>query len=202
MDVVFVIDGESNDIAGSIDLPRGYVPSAMALDSKTGYIYVATKVQYGPESSIVVIDSSSNIMIKDISNNNDIGFAYPQSIAIDTKNKEIYVSNFVANYISDNIRVISAVTGKEIKTIPVSISPAGLLFDSKNGYIYAANLGSNNITVINSTTHDIVNTIDVGLYPRALTFNTGNGKIFVASQASNSISIINGTTNTVIRTIY
>lgn len=202
MDVVFIIDGESHELAGSIDLPMGFIPSTLTLDSKTGYIYVAGRGQYTPESTIEVINGATNKIIRDISNTNSIGFADPRAIAIDTKTKEIYVANIVHNYVTDNIRVINAKTGAEIKTIPVSSSPSGLLYDSKNGYIYAATSDSNNVAVIDSTTHEIVKTIDVGSSPRALTFNSGNGKLYVANYDSDSVSVINGTTNTVIRTIY
>ena len=95
----------------------------------------------------------------------------------------------------------ASVTNKVIQNITVGKNPAGVAFDSLNGYVYVTNRGSNNISVINGSTNKVIQSIAVGSSPAGVAFDSLNGHMYVTNCCSNNVSVINGSTNKVIQSI-
>src|SRR5438552_305891 len=55
---------------------------------------------------------------------------------------------YVTNSYSNNVSVINST--KVVTTIPVGSYPAGVAYDSANGYVYVANQGSNTVSAIST----------------------------------------------------
>src|SRR5438034_1091534 len=76
-------------------------------------------------------------------------------------------------------------------TIPVGGNPAGVAYDSGNGYVYVTNPFSDIVSVINGTT--VVATVPVEYNPSGVAYDSGNGYVYVANDTT-YVSVINGTT--------
>src|SRR2546426_372409 len=71
--------------------------------------------------------------------------AFPQLLAFDLRNGDLYVPNTLSNTVS----VINGATNTVIATIPVGTGPTGVAFDLRNGNLYVTNFFSNTVSVIN-----------------------------------------------------
>jgi YVTN family beta-propeller protein len=69
---------------------------------------------------------------------------FPQNLAFDSDNGDMYVTNLV----SETVSVIDGSTNTVVKTIDVGRGPQGVAFDSSNGNMYVANGVSNTVSVI------------------------------------------------------
>jgi len=107
---------------------------------------------------------------------------------------------FVAHSADHAISVIDDSTFKIIGNVSLASDfggyggPMGLVFDSRNGYIYAANVPYRMITVIDSKTLEIVTSIDVKGYVPWLTLNTQRPELYAVLPDNDTITAIN--TNT------
>src|SRR5205823_12670004 len=81
--------------------------------------------------------------------------------------------------------------GTVVATIPVGGNPAGVAYNSGNGYVYVTNPFSDIVSVINGTT--VVATVPVEYNPSGVAYDSGNGYVYVANDTS-YFSIITGTT--------
>jgi thermopsin len=109
---------------------------------------------------------------------------------------------FVANWLGDNVTVISGVTNTAVASITVGLGPIAVAYDSGNGELYVANQRSDNVSVINGATNAVVAWIPAGTDPWAVAYDSGNGEVYVANDGSGNVSVINGATNTVVATIF
>src|SRR5438093_1356901 len=81
--------------------------------------------------------------------------------------------------------------GTVVATIPVGGNPAGVAYNSGNGYVYVTNPFSDIVSVINGTT--VVATVPVEYNPSGVAYDSGNGYVYVANDTT-YVSVINGTT--------
>jgi len=81
--------------------------------------------------------------------------------------------------------------GTVVATIPVGGNPAGVAYNSGNGYVYVTNPFSDIVSVINGTT--VVATVPVGGEPNALAYDSENGYVYVTNSDSQTVSVISGT---------
>ena len=95
----------------------------------------------------------------------------------------------------------ASVTNKVIQNITVGKNPAGVAFDSLNGYVYVTHDNSSIVSVINGSTNKVIQNITVGKNPAEVAFDSLNGYVYVTNRGSNNISVINGSTNKVIQSI-
>src|SRR5437016_2857395 len=79
---------------------------------------------------------------------------------------------FVTNAGTNSVSVIDLKNFKNIQTIPVGQSPAGVIASPIDDLVFVANLVSNSISVIDSNTHNVVKTIGVGKSPMDVKFSS------------------------------
>src|SRR5436190_23060219 len=77
--------------------------------------------------------------------------------------------------------------GTVVATIPVGGNPAGVAYNSGNGYVYVTNPFSDIVSVINGTT--VVATVPVGYNPSGVAYDSGNGYVYVANYGSYTSSM-------------
>src|SRR5208282_4354158 len=175
-----------------LTVPVGNDPTALALDTMNGDIYVVNSLS----NDVSIIAVSSNTVVGTV----NVGKS-PDAVAVDTVNGDVYI----ANTASDNVSVISGASNALIQTIPVGSGPAflpyGLVVDGATDTVYVANFGSATVTVISGSTNTAVETIPVGMNPVALAVDLLSGNVYVANFGSSNVSEINGTTNKVVATI-
>src|SRR5438034_401968 len=84
--------------------------------------------------------------------------------------------------------------GTVVATIPVGGNPAGVAYNSGNGYVYVTNPFSDIVSVVDGTTKTVVATVPVGYLPRGVAYDSENMYVYVADYGSNNVSVIDGTT--------
>lgn len=121
---------------------------------------------------------------------------------------------FVPECLSDNLSVVSGVTGSLEGNVPVGGCPSNAIFDTGKGEVFVANFYSNNVSVVSVATDKVVANIPVGMMeqytlygdegtlPAAnLLYDTARGEVFVLNELSDNVSVISDTTNRVVATI-
>ncbi len=91
-------------------------------------------------------------------------------------------------------------TGNLIATIPDSVAPFAVAFDSGNGNVYVADALSDNVSVISGATDAVLATIPVGEVPQGVAYDSANGEVYVANTDSSNVTVIDGATDQVVPT--
>ncbi len=186
---VVVVDLTSGGI--SITIPVGSGPEGMAIDN--GYLYVANSGGYGLDSTISVIDLSSNSFITTI----NIGAYNPSAIVngigntiwVLARGQVIYDVNWnVIGHDPSKLIEINTITNTVVSTttifntehpsnIDISPDKSTLYFGGSYGFpaIYSTN------TQNPSTPTLFINEINYGFF-----INQSNGNLFILQEASSS----------------
>jgi len=100
---------------------------------------------------------------------------------------------------SGNISITNSriATGKNIGNITVGSAPAGVAYDSSNGYVYVANSASDTVSVINGATNTVIASIAVGSGPWGVAYDPSNGYLYVTNYYSGTVSIISTSTQAI-----
>lgn len=122
----------------------------------------------------------------------------PNSIAYDSINNRMYVSNTVGQ----SITVIDCSDNSILTTISIGTLVSGIEYDPFHGRMYVSKFGTNSVCVIDCGSNTIiVNSISVGTGPQELKYNPENKKIYVCNGDSTTVSVIDTISNTVTSTI-
>jgi YVTN family beta-propeller protein len=98
--------------------------------------------------------------------------------------------------LTGTVSVVDLTQGKEVKTIPVGLHPAGMTIHGSN--LYVANSYSDSLSVINLQTNTIVRTINLSVPVEGGTFGSGpndvavtdDGQAYVTLGQANAIAVI------------
>ena len=99
---------------------------------------------------------------------------------------------YVANFESDTVSVISALTKTVTHTVPVGNTPRGIT--ASNGNIYVENYQAGTLSIINPATHAVTSTHSVGNTPAGMT--TVGTDLYISRFTDNVVSIFDTTNNT------
>ncbi len=182
-------------------IPVEFESYGMALDPANGYIYVAG------DGGIVIINGSTNEVIKTVYNPLSMEVVTVGGIAYDPSNGLLYLAaqnlqNMISGtvfgggivmYNAANMSVVGAIS-------PIS-DPNEVQYDPVNQYLYFQNGYPLSVGVINTITNKWVMNISVGGPPSAITYVPTNGYIYVSVQNQSKLSVIDGSTNKVISNI-
>ncbi|MDR3723180.1 MAG: hypothetical protein P4K83_01655 [Terracidiphilus sp.] len=99
--------------------------------------------------------------------------------------------------LSGTVSVVDLAAGKEIKTIPVGLHPAGLALSGSN--LYVANAYSDSLSVIDLHTNSVVRTIALSVPIGSGVFGSGpnavaageDGRAYVTLGQANAIAVVN-----------
>ena len=97
--------------SGTVTIPVGSDPGALAVDTMNGDIYVTNSLS----NNVSVISGSTDTLVGTI----EVGSA-PSALAVDTANGDVYVANTDSN----NVSVVSGASNALVATIPVGDGPA------------------------------------------------------------------------------
>lgn len=165
----------------------GAFPTATALDSANGYIYVPN----AGSSNVSIIDGTSLLGTVPV----DYG---PASAVFDPSNGYVYVLDTGPGPVGPaNVSVISGMSVVASIPLPPTEDLGMLVVDPSNGYVYALNSGSvyshgwSNVSVIDGTS--LIASIRLGLDPSAAVFDPIDGDLYVSNGYSGNVSVITGT---------
>jgi YVTN family beta-propeller protein len=193
-----VVNGSTNRITATIDIGGNDFPWELAVDNKSGNVYVGIG-----QTGVTVVSGKTNRILTNIS----VGPAYstgtwsggdpPLGMAYDPATDDIYV---VAFYFND-LTVISGGNNSVIAVDPVGSSPEWASVGASGQYVYVSNQGSANVSVVNSSTNAVVGTIPVGSGPGPVLDYPARGDLFVANSASANITLVNSSSRRVVASI-
>jgi len=106
---------------------------------------------------------------------------------------------YVANSSGNSVSVINTATNTVTTTIPVGLSPVGVVFSPDRSRAYAANSGDGTVSVINTASNAVVATVTLasGASPFKLAITPDGKSLYVADLGSSAVSVINTANNTV-----
>ena len=143
--------------------------------------------------------------------------AGPNSIAFDSENNRMYVTNSGGSWREDNplagdsISVIDISSYEVIETVTAAgagghgNTPHGIAFDSANNRMYYA-IGNwqyveEYVSVMNTADNSVSAKVTVGERPEDIAFDSANNRMYVTNTNDDTVSVINTANNSVIATI-
>ncbi len=110
----------------------------------------------------------------------------PIEMALSTDGRLLYV----VCQDSDEVRVVSAVSGEFVKSIPVGHIPRGITVSSDGSRLYVTNAWSDTVSVIDTKTLEVVQTLPTGPEPSGIVVDSKRDALYVANRLSNDVSVI------------
>jgi len=143
--------------------------------------------------------------------------ADPNSIAFDSENNRMYVTNSGGTWRENNplngdsISVIDTSTYEVIETVTAAgagghgNTPHGIAFDSANNRMYYA-IGNwmfieDYVSVMDTADNSVSAKVTVGERPEDIAFDSANNRMYVTNIDDDTVSVINTANNSVIATI-
>lgn len=108
---------------------------------------------------------------------------------------------FVASTGANTVSAIDTDTNTVVATIPVGVSPFGVVVNPAGTRVYVSNDGTNTVSVIDAVANTLVTTVTVGANARGIAITPDGAFVYVTNRGANSVSVIKTATNTVIATI-
>ncbi len=113
-----------------------------------------------------------------------------------------YVSSgdqvFVADWSSDTVSVLSAISGRVLATIEVGAGPTGLVYAPGPDEVFVADQSAGTVSVLSAASDTLVGTIDVGSEPTGVAYDPGRAEVFVTNNGSQNVSILSALSNKVV----
>ncbi len=206
---LFVINGKSNQIMGTIDLGIYIMPGALiTYDSVNNYLYISNRSWYVPQAIIYIVNASNNKIVTYLYDDGSLpqtnyGWTTPVSVDVNPRNGNIYVLNsvIVNSPYSCTLWVFDGTTNKLVAREAVGsfVKPIAGTFDLRNQNLYI--IDNQNVTVISSSNYEIEKEIKISPGLSNLVVDPENGNVYVTNSALNTVSVINGYTNEFVKTI-
>lgn len=170
-------------VLGTIPLDTN--PTALAVDERTGHIFVA-----GHYGSLYMLDARSGRIL-----HSEPGYA--DDFAVDEAANRVYVAYGGSN----EMMTLDGTSGVEVPFIATvsDHQPTLLMLDTAQGQLYAVDYLHSAVTVYSSRSGRLVRQLTVGSHPAALALDRRSGHIFIT--ADNTISMIDARSGAVVRTI-
>lgn len=163
----------------------------LIVDEDSNTIYVS---DVGDPSSIWVIDGKTNTFSHLIENTgkNTTG------MALDKKNKQIYITNLGTN----EIALIDLKTKAVVKTFASGgEGSTNIVFDEKGDRLFVANQKSGDITVLQASTGKFIQSVKTGEGALGVTFNTKKELIYVANRTAGTVTVIDAKSYAVLKSL-
>lgn len=189
-DSVSIIDISTNTVVGKV-LDVGSNPSAIAVNEKTGKVYVAGR------DSVSVINAS-NGSYELIGN---LPVPAPEvddaeyllgGIAISQETNLVYFTNMVSNSTTliDGNDDDDTIVGEIVS--PAIHVPKGVAIDENWDVVYIANQGSNSLMLVDGSSQEIKSSVQIGGRPSSVAFNPETDMVYVGNYDAGTVSIMNG----------
>jgi len=165
-------------------VPVGGDPRGMAVDAKTGRIYVANSWT----NDVSVIEGGSLRLLATV----PVGLR-PLDVAIDDKGQA-----YVVNADSENVAILDAEAGRLRTVVPLALLPYGMVADPNTGRLYVACASTNSVFVLEK--QRVIAEVPVGLHPTEVALSADCAQLFVLNHVSGDLSVISTHDHRVVRT--
>ncbi len=184
-DYVSVIDTKTRKVVDTMYVGPNSVAACISPDGNTLYV--------GYAHGIVVINTATGKQVTKIIDQSLL------QIIISPDGQTIYA----ANYITDEVEVISTTTNTIVRRIGVGFNPGDLVLspDGKTLYVTAMGNVRGIVAVVDLATSSLVSSIPLGARPDGITITPDGKKLYVTEEDSNKVAVINTATNQIVKTI-
>lgn len=177
---ISIIDRSLERVIGAVTV--GDKPMGMTLNATQDRLYVVNAAS----RNISMVDVSRFSVLDTIQLTAGIE---PVDIVIIPDDRNLIEGKlYITNRISNDVAVVSTVTKRILRTIPVGTSPSAIAADTVRKEIYVTNERSNDLSIINAIDDSLIATIKVDNKPTGII--VGKDKIYIFNEGSNRISVI------------
>jgi YVTN family beta-propeller protein len=190
---VSVINGTTNTVTATINLPSSTNALYLAVNPNTNQIYVSEELQ----NTVAVINGATNQIVANV----PVG-GHPDGIAVFPATNRIYVANAYSN----NVSVIDGNNYNVVATMLSVGGPFEVAVNPNTSQVYVTNNFSvSTISVFNATTNVLSGTIQLDNRPFGIAVDPTRNLLYVATHAlgtfAGAIEVIRLADNTLIRNI-
>jgi YVTN family beta-propeller protein len=164
----------TGSISSSISL--GGAPSGMALSDNGHYLYVANFLL----NNIGIIDTTSNTIVKTISNSLD----GPMKLLILPEKNMLYCTNWSSN----SVTIINTVTNNIVSNIKVGNNPNDIILSPDKKTVYISNYKSENLSILDTEANNLLKEIKLPGMPTCMSLFPGKEELLVGISTSNRMS--------------
>jgi len=162
----------------------GIGTSVMAVDQRTGRVFVAHEERMGGESSAVVsvLDARSGAVLRQTHLSSRMTVGMPPGPAL--SQPELAIDErigraFLTSNETDTVSVFDAASGALRGAIGVGRAPHALAIDARRGRVVVANGSAMTVSILDAVTGHVLRTADVGGCPNAVAIDERTGHAFV-----------------------
>jgi YVTN family beta-propeller protein len=165
---VEVIDGATNTITATVAV--GSNPSwNIAVNPTTNKIYVSNGYD------VTVINGATNTTTAIMAGTS------PEAIAVNEYTGNIYVTNYLGQYVSNTVTVIDGATNTITATVAVGIGAVAIAVNRTTNKIYVVNAEDFTVTVIDGATNTVTDTLAAAGGQNGIAANPTTNRIYVSN---------------------
>jgi YVTN family beta-propeller protein len=176
-----VFSPSSVSVVASIALPN--TPSLLDYGTTHKRVYV------GLDGNVSVVNTASSKVVETFPVTRQ-----PDGLAFDSRNGDLYISDYVSN----NVSVVNSSSYGVVGSILLGASPYNMAYDSANGDLYIGDLESSQLIVLNGTTNRVVGFVPLGTTPYGLAYDPATQDVYVDDYEAGNVSVVSGATNSVV----
>jgi len=188
-----IIDGRTNKVVDSLNMPKGFCPVKLAFCIKTNKLYIPDLYN----ANVAVFDTITDKIEKNIPTG-----ANPQEVVInETQNKVLILSPEGHNItVSDeNTDVVKSFPELKERTDFFSTGevfggPSKLLMMPDSGNLLVLNRTNKRLQVVDTKTNKVKETFAVGNNPRKVYYDQSSKQIFVTNGNDDTVTVIDSKT--------
>jgi YVTN family beta-propeller protein len=196
-DVVTVVDGATNEVTTTIDVPGD--ARGVAVDQTTDTVYVPVNPPAGSTSppAVAVIDGATSTVSGTITLPTGSG---PAGVTVDSSTGTVYVAEQTAEAVAVIDESTAAVTAT-ISTAPER--PYELAVDETTDVVWVgANSSDGSVLAISGTSNKVTDTIGLSApFAEGVAVNPATDTVYAATATGDDLVVVNGATGAVSTTI-
>jgi len=205
---ITVIDTRTGRHVGTIHVKGN--PSAMAVDERTGRVFVKSDGGGFPGYTKLVstLDGTSGRLVRTVVVGHDPRGQNPSqgagNIVVDTRSGHVFVTSPYA----ESVSMLDATSGRLLRTVG-GVHPGPAVVDERSGRVFVLNGGGHGTTggtasVIDSRTGRVLGNVPVGKstgLPVTPLVDAQTGRVFIANNASGTVSVLDARSGALLRTV-
>lgn len=189
---VSIVDTRDGTIMTTVDMGyRSQFPLAVAMDSRTGYTFIAGPGTRGPGLSLVsILDTRRGHITRSVTIPGAV-----RGIAVDERTERVFILNDAATSRRSNVTILDAKNGSVLRTVVVGTYPVGIAVDRRVGRVLIVNQGAalvkgiGTVGVLDARSGAILRIVAVGQRPMAVAVDESTGRAFVTNNGG-SVSVL------------
>jgi len=178
---VSVFDPATRALTGTVALPD--IPTMLVYASNHNRVFV------GIDGNVSVVNPATGKLVTSFPVTRQ-----PDGLAFDTRNDDLYISDYVWN----NVSVVSGTTYRVLASALLGAAPYNMAYDAANGDLYVADLDSSQLIVLNASANRVIGYVPLDTTPYGLVYDPQTENVYVDDYYAGNVSIVSGSTNSIV----